>query len=400
MCCIAFLVWLVSGLAIAASDDADLQKQIDKLRDKLTELEKKLEESRKAQEASVPTVTAAKGSKIKIDARIFAGLFDTGDQGATPVWSTDIRDAKLRFTFNPSKDITVVNRLSTSGAKNGDFDYFYVDFAGVPSPRTTIRVGQRKVDVGQETWVDNPVENMLINNAAASVAGYATGIALVGRFTDEKTSPIYELGFVNGPKGLMVRPTSGLPVNVKLGIPMPGNFFASASYFTTGNLGATDKSAISIGALTGAPSGATGWRRNLWELDLRYNYGANGIRPLIPTGEIPKVMFGATYGAFSDDAVGAADRDGNYWFVEGLVRLNHKAYAAARYGTVDLDDGVLDKLGGSSVSVNSYRRTSIGLGYALTDLTHLKTEYTINDTSGGSSDPSLNQWAIGVASKF
>ncbi|MCX6377065.1 MAG: phosphate ABC transporter substrate-binding protein [Armatimonadetes bacterium] len=52
------------------------------------------------------------------------------------------------------------------------------------------------------------------------------------------------------------------------------------------------------------------------------------------------------------------------------------------------------------VPVNSYARTSIGLGYLLGELTQLKTEYTFNDASGGDSKPSLNQWALGVASKF
>jgi hypothetical protein len=30
----------------------------------------------------------------------------------------------------------------------------------------------------------------------------------------------------------------------------------------------------------------------------------------------------------------------------------------------------------------------------------LKTEYTINDAKGGSSKPELNQFAVGVATKF
>ena len=37
--------------------------------------------------------------------------------------------------------------------------------------------------------------------------------------------------------------------------------------------------------------------------------------------------------------------------------------------------------------------SSVSTGY-------LKTEYSFNDTSGGSPQPSLSQWAIGVATKF
>jgi len=242
---------------------------------------------------------------------------------------------------------------------------------------------------------------MLVSNSVSHVSGYGTGIALLGRFTDAKTSPLYEVGFVNGPKGVMVRPTSSVACNVKVGTPLPGNLFASASYFDSGRLRAADKSAISVAEISDAPSGAAEWKRKLWELDLRYNYGPTGIRSLIPSTGMPKVMLGATYGAFSDDATGEAEnRDGKFWFVEGLYNLTGRLYAASRYSAVDLKGGALANLAKSPVAVNSYRRTSIGLGYRLTSLTDLKTEYTINDTSGGSSDPSLNQWGIGLASKF
>jgi hypothetical protein len=392
-------VLLVAVPAFAQSQDdlrAEIESikkqlsQMEELKTRLADLEKKLDE----QKTSSSVNAGFPGEKAKIDGRIFTGIFDTGDQGTDPNWSTDINDAKLRLAFSPSANVTIVNRLSTTGAKSADFDYFYLDYA---LPKTTLRVGQRKVDVGQETWVDNPVENMLVTNAVSHVSGYATGIALVGKLGG---SAPYEIGFVNGARGVMARPTSGLPINMKIGTPLGGNLFASVSYFNSGKITASDRSAISIAEIADAPAGSTDWKRSLWELDLRYNYGGNGIRPLIPTGDLPRVTLGATYGAFGDNAVGAPDRDGKYWFVESLYRVNNRLYAAARYSAVDLDDSIFAALGKSPVAVNSYRRTSIGLGYRLTNLTHVKTEYSFNSTSGGSPKPSLNQWAIGLASKF
>ena len=391
-------VLLVAMPALAQSQDdlraeiESIKKQLagmDELKTRLADLEKKLDEQKAA--SSVSDVFP--GSKIKIDGRIFTGILDSGDQGSDPIWSTDVSDAKLRLTFNPSSNITVVNRLSTAGAKTADFDYFYLDY---DMPKTTIRVGQRKLDVGQEIWVDDPVESVVITNSISHVTGYAAGVALVGKLG----TPLYEVGFFNGVKGLMLRPTNSLPYNAKIGVPLPGNLFTSLSYYNSGDLGATGKSAISVAEIADAPAGSTEWKRSLWELDLRYNYGSKGIRPIIPSGNLPKIMLGAAYGAFGDHAVGAPDRDGKYWFVESLYSLNDHLYAAARYSTVNLDDGVLAALGKSPIAVNSYRRTSIGLGYRLTNLTDLKTEYTFNDTSGGSPKPSLNQWAIGLASKF
>lgn len=375
----------------------DLQAEIAQIKQQLADLEKKLAEK---EAADSKVNTGYPGEKVKMDSRMFIGLFDTGDQGTSPNWSADISDVKLRFTFNPSKNVTLVTRLSATSTKATEFDYLYLDYAGALGPANVIRVGQRKIDVGQETWQDNPIENMLISPSISHVTGTGTGIALLGRFADTKTSPLYEIGIVNGTKGVMVRPTNSIPFNIKLGVPLPNNLFASASYFDSGDLKTADKSAIGIAELTDAPTSATEWRRKLWELDLRYGYGVNGIRTLVPVGELPKLMLGATYGAFSDDAVGTDDRDGNYWFVEGLFKLTDRLYTSARYSALDLNGGVLAALGKSSVPVNSYKRTSFGLGYKLNDLTLLKTEYSFNNTSGGASDPSLNQWAVGVASKF
>src|SRR5690242_14374777 len=78
-----------------AQSATDLQAEIqeirqqlsgmDELKSKLADLEKKLDESQKTQKASTPSVTAAsKDSKLKIDGRLFTGIFSSGHQGAYP----------------------------------------------------------------------------------------------------------------------------------------------------------------------------------------------------------------------------------------------------------------------------------------------------------------------------
>lgn len=398
------------GITVAhAQDDVNAQivqmkqqlAELDGLKERLAQLEKKLDEMNKAQAASSPTVTTAfKGAKAKIDGRMFVGTLGSQSNGSDPNWSTDIPDAKIRFTFNPTSNITIVNRLSTSGAQAAGFDYFYLDYAGLPGSGTTARLGQRKIDVGQETWTDNPIEGILISNSISHVSGYGIGTALRGKLGGAKLAPSYEVGFVNGPKGVTVRPSTGLPVNFKVGKPLSTRFFASANYFQTGELHGIDQSAISIAEITTAPAGATQWDRKLYEFDLRYNYGLAGNNSVIPSAGLPRAMFGATWGAFNDNVVGTANRDGDYWFVEGLYNLTSRFYAAGRYSVVNLGAGQLAKLGKSPVAVNAYRRTSLGLGYRLTDLTDLKAEYTINDATGGASEPAINQWSVGAATKF
>ena len=67
--------------------------------------------------AAPATVSAGiKGSSLKIDGRLFLGVFATGDQGQYPNRTLAIPDAKLRFTFTPSKDITVVARININNA--------------------------------------------------------------------------------------------------------------------------------------------------------------------------------------------------------------------------------------------------------------------------------------------
>lgn len=420
----AVLVALLPLRVCAAADpNDDLRAQIQEMKQQLSQmddlkarlavLEKRLDDSEKkqadqksadqkpVQPVALPAVTTSFPEvKAKLDGRIFVGVFASGAQGTNPNWSTNISDAKLRFSFIPSDRITVVTRLNASGAQTGGFDYFYLDYSRLLSPTNTIRLGQRKIDFGQETWVDSPEEDTTISPSVSDVSGYATGIALVGKFNGKPLSPLYEAGFMNGPKGLMVRPTSALPYNIKVGTPFPNNFFASMSYYNTGKLGGADNSALSVASLVSAPTGARQWERSIWEADLRYNCDRDGLRRIIPWDGLPNVMLGATYGVFSDSAVGAPARNGTYWFVDGLLKLTPKLCTAARYSVTGLNDDVLATLGGSPVPVNFYDRTTVALLYRLSGLSVLKTEYDFNHTIGGASQPSLNQWIVGVASRF
>lgn len=371
--------------------------EMEQLKARLTDLEKRIAETPPAQ--NQPVTTSFPGAKARIDGRVFVGAFDSGDQGQFPDWSTDINDAKLRLTFNPSDRITIVNRLSSTGARSAEFDYFYLDYARLTGA-ATLRVGQRKIDVGQETWTDNPVENMLISNSVPHVSGYGTGVAVLGRLGTQPNAPLFEAGFVNGPRGVMSRPTSGLPLNLKIGVSLTDRIFSSASYFDSGRLRGTDNTSVSVAEIAGPPSGATEWTRRIWEVDLRYNYGSTGMRSVVPYGSMPGLMLAAAYGQFDDNAVGIEDRRGTFWYLEGLRSLSPRLYAAARYSTVRLDNGITARLARSPVPVNEYNRTSLGLGYKLTDLTVLKAEYSINNTFGSTEDPSLDQWAVGIASKF
>jgi hypothetical protein len=142
-------------------------------------------------------LAALMNTVIKIDGRMFLGIFASEDDGKYPNRTLAIPDAKLRFTFIPGKDITVVTRFNINNAKNNDFDYFYLDLNnwGGLLPKHVLRAGKFKVDVGEETWTDNPVESILISNSAPAVSGYDGGINFRGLITEKTT---YSLGLLNG----------------------------------------------------------------------------------------------------------------------------------------------------------------------------------------------------------
>ncbi|MHB9025022.1 MAG: hypothetical protein ACYC7E_12770 [Armatimonadota bacterium] len=354
-----------------------------------------------------PTVQAAsKGSTIKIDGRMFLGIFSSEDDGAYTNRALDVPDAKLRFTYTPSKDISVITRFSIKRATTTDgFDYFYLEMKnwGGVLPGHALRIGKVKMDVGEETWTDNPVEGILLTTSAAIVSGYDGGINFRGPLPIDIPAT-YSLGVYNGTGGLGSS-TGAFPISAKLGIAPTENLYLSGSVFTSGNLlksdGTVSSPALKVANLQSVPAGATTWSRDLWEVDVRWNYGKTGVKPVIPSSATqPFFQLGAAYGHFEDDFTGAADDAGNYWYVEGLVNVTPKVYLASRYSDVQLDDGATLKLVDSKVAVNSYNRLSLGVGYHLTPLTDLKVEYTINNAKGGVSTPELNQIAVGIATKF
>jgi hypothetical protein len=159
--------------------------------------------------------------------------------------------------------------------------------------------------------------------------------------------------------------------------------------------------------LAGAPDGTAPWQREAIEFDVRYNYGPNGIKADVPddTEHMTPFQIAAAFGLFGDHVFGVdgKDRAGQYWYAEGLYNVTSKFYVALRGSEANLHDGATASLvdnNTSPIAVNEYDRIGIGLGWRLSNLIHLKTEYTFNTTHGGTSSPDLNQFAIGIASKF
>ena len=371
-------------------------------------------------QVAAPTVTDAFNSPIKIDGRMFVGLFDSGNNGNYPNRTVDIPDAKLRFTYTPSKDITVVTRLDLAKlnkASAGSLDYYYLDLNnwGGLFPGHVMRLGKMKEDIGEETWTDNPIESILITNSAAHVSGYDAGVDFRGPLPVGRPA-MYSLSLLdntggtgssnnpaattNGNGGLGTA-TQALGVGGKIGVAPMDNLWVSASMYDSGDSVLPNGTVTTPLAVAGLASAGTGMTRRLWEVDARYNYGKFGNTPAIPSSANPApFQVAVSYGQVNDTFTGAAARSGSFGFIEGLYNVTSKVYVASRYSQVQLSGSETAKMVDSPIAVNKYTRLGLGAGYHLSPLSDLKVEYTINGTDGGATSPHLNQAAIGIATKF
>lgn len=364
-----------------------------------------------AQEEFKPSVDF-KGSRFS------AGYLDSGKNGSFSDGSFQAPDVKLRVNWQMSPDVTVVTRMSLSNAVFGGLDYFYMDyknFFALMSPslksdeskfNPSLRIGRLKVDIGEETWADNPVESVVISNSSAAVKGYDEGMQIY----DDLFIGIpvkWSLSLTNGNSGTGADNEQAKGLCFKIGANPFKDFYVSASRYSSGDIG-TGKAEISYAGLTDAPAKSEKWQRLILELDLRYDFGVgkeNRLNPGAPAWSDSKGFVRFAYGMFDDDGdapiVSVIDRKGSYAFIEGCYNVTDSIYLGTRYSFTDFEDSdVYASLNGATA--NSQTRVSIGAGFRLTNNTHLKFEYMLNDekVSSGTDEPENDQAGFLFTTKF
>ena len=304
----------------------------------------------------------------------------------------------------PGVGLTTVGYITFNNAAFNSVDYLYVDATNplkIPKecPATlNARFGRFKLDFGEETWANNPVESILPSPSAANVSGNDEGLQLGGKLGKGWPAATWSTAVTNGNAGTGSDTTQAKAFTGKIGMNPLAPVQLSASYHTTGSL-KQQTTEVGVAGLTGRPTGAGNWHRAVWELDARYDFGrGKTLNP--PAFCDSRAFLRGAYGAFHDDVSGGGtEREGQYGFVEGLVNLLPKVYLAARYSRVDLNHDQTASL--NNVTAHGYERYGLGAGYRWSANTLLKTEYSINRTSrvaGG--DPDDNQAVALVASQF
>lgn len=428
---LSIFVLMSSGVAFASTSEEEIQavkEQVKVLLDRIEKLEGELAKTKEAKpeekvaekkEEPLPAMLKNIGTKLKISGRWGAGYFDSGENGSYPDGSFQAPEAKLRFDFQPDKINTITMRMSLNNATFNNLDYFYLDSKDfLPFLKETpftleSRIGRFKLDYGEETWSNNIVESAVISNSAANVAGNDEGVQLSGKIKVTEKMPVkWSTSITNGNSGTGIDNENSKAFNGKIAVNPLDDLYLSASYYHSDDL-ENGSSEFSIAGISTAPTNATNWTREMWEVDARYDF-KKGKKPLDPPAYTDSVAYiKGAFGQFWDDAeisgvspvlmqLPVQDRDGNYGFVEGLYNINSKLFTAYRYSVIDLDKGQRASLNG--VNSNRHQRHSLGLGWRWSDKTILKAEYTWNKESdvsvAATAGKKNNQVSAAIVSSF
>ncbi len=372
----------------------ELMKRIEKLEAGQEEAKKTIDEQKKDLTKRVDLANVT--SKLKMKGKWAVGYYSSQQDGSYPNGSFQAPEAKIQFAFEPDKFNTIVMRLNVNNATFNNLDYFYLDskdfLAFLKDTPFTLnsRLGRFKMDIGEETWSNNPVDSVLASNSAANITGNDEGLQVSGNIG--KNNPVnYSFAVLNGNSGTGADNAEAKAATTKLCWSPIKPLYLSASYATTNRLKTAD-SEISIAGLASRPTGATDWDRSLWEVDARYDFkkGTKKLDP--PAFSDSKAYIKVAYGEFEDDAVSVDDRKGDYGFIEGAYNFTPKLYGALRYSMIDLNGSTTASL--NSVTANEYQRYSFGGGYRFSENTIFKVSYDINEedvpgTSGDSPDNDL-----------
>lgn len=356
--------------------------------------------------------------------RLAVGWMDTGANGNNAPSTFGVADAKVKFNAAVEKDITGVLRLDLDGGAFNSVDYAYLKIdnvlgkimSGNAPLNLSATAGKMKIDFGEETWTNNPVENALVMNSIADVSGVDAGLYLKAEDI-VKNLPLtlnVGLGFMNGNGALDGNSTKAM--NLKASGTMKSMpLYFSLSYYASGDLstgaGAAlveDTAALGIMGQTGCYDAATNnepWNRKAFELAVRYDLQKGAAKftpekaPLFSTDS--QGVFRLAYGTVTDGEPVVGKITSGYVALDGIYNVNDKWYVAFRYSYNDVDFDRATKLGFTATTdpiSGKWTRTSVGAGCRVSGNTTLKIDYSMNaepDTSA-TNNPEIDNDTISV----
>ena len=344
---------------------------------------------------------------VKVDfkgSRLAAGYMDTGADGNVTPGTFGVPDAKVRLNGVFDENTSAVLRLSFSNAAAGNADYAYIKLTNVikrlaknDMVNPDIYVGRIKINFGEETYNDNPVEGALVQNSRGLVNGYDSGVEF-----RQKALPIelpltlgYALAIMNGGD---VAATAGFTDdnNSKAyALKVMGTMKSMPLYFSLSQYDSGTLPSGSTSALMGRTDATGPWYIKGYELDVRYDLleGAQKFDPAkAPLFSDAKAVFRLAYGSAIDGDKTVANRTTiGHVMLDGIYNVNKEWYVAFRYSYDDVDvEGV------TTGDVGKTTRMSFGGGHRLSDNAILKLDYTTNTESDTVSNPKVDNDSVSL----
>jgi len=376
-------------------------------------------------------------SRITFGGRAAIGLIGAQDSGgfrgiAYPKPSFAMPDVRLDVNYAISPNVAGRVRINVDNAAIAAADRVYIVVKNLADRDwLNLRVGLGLISFGECCDLNNPIDDWFVTPTAGNVSGSDEGAILFGTLATAATAfggPVklgYDIGLYNGERGVIPDMSSAKAVSGRLRAYLGDAFFLSASYYTSHSLSATSTSLSSLDiartlatpTLGTRPAGTVNWwNRDAWVVNAQWRFAlhnpealagnrwsrvTDGLGAVAHSGFIRGV-----YGGFTDDPRnGAARRKGDFWSIQGVYNLTPSLYLGAGFSTINLDGTVeahLNPVAATDPAANSYDRTTVILGYNLTERTNIKAEYNWNTAKYSVARPDLkdDHWAVLLTTHF
>ena len=373
------------------TENAILKKQVQQQDGRLDQLAQKVGEletngvargNEAAENSDVPTQSGMNFGKVNLSGEGGVAFFNTGPDGFTPHSNFRVDEARL-FVESPIwNEVYFYGDVDLATRENNNLNVqlgeLYLDFQDVSQlwgrdNQFNVRAGRMNVPFGEEYLARNAIDDPLISRSVSDLWGYDPGIEIygsLGKFS-------YVAAVQNGSGANGVQDFDGdKSVVAKICFDPNRHWHFSVSGMRTGDVNAQNDftSAEWFGSgffqSLGSPATTT-FHANLAEGDVTARWSSGHVS-----------AFGG-YARYSDnDPAADNSRDIFYYSVEGVQRLPHKFYAAARFSEILSGKGVpIVGYGNSndyfSELATELWRLSFGIGYRFSDRLVVKTEYSL-----------------------
>jgi hypothetical protein len=374
----------------------DIHKELQTLRAKTEELQRRLDELQHAQQTrgtpvaeSVDLSSQQLSSIAAIDDnhvlsrpwwQNFAisgfaavGMYDTGHAGTRGQGGFEIKETSLFVEADVWRDTSVffelqVNRLGADDAKytrTGEVYLHFRDAFRVGDSIVGLKVGRIDIPFGEDYLTQDAIDNPLITTSAAYPYGWDEGLLLHGG--DERFGWIFSVTDGNDTRSL--DDNSDKAINVKFSGRPITNLYTSLSLMRNGQSG---ESALEFGGSHLEPVGSS-HRSTLGRSPsarVRADLAALDFKLDLARDSYLAVSVGAARIA---DPIDAFDRNLRWFSIEPYIRIKPEWYLVARYSQIGTTDDLQGYhfdgktfAGGNSAfgfDATEFARMAVGIGW-------------------------------------